>query len=171
MAKSGASGLISHGTVAQNRKARHDFAIEDDIEAGIMLTGSEVKSLRHGRANITEAYAGRKARMGDGEDATSLEEVWLYNLYIPEYSAASHFSHEPRRPRKLLLHKREVRKLLGALSRDGMSLVPLSIYFNSRGIAKIKLGIAKGKKLHDKRQSIKDRDWDRQKHRLLRDKG
>lgn len=172
MSKTGASGLISHGTVAQNRKARHDFSIEDTVEAGIMLTGSEVKSLRHGRANVTEAYAGRRAKTGNqSADASAGEEIWLYNLYIPEYSAASHFSHDTRRPRKLLLHKREIRRLLGAVSREGMSLVPLSIYFNNRGIAKVQLGLAKGKKKHDKRESIKERDWNRQKQRLMREKG
>lgn len=157
------SGLISTGTVAQNRKARHDYKIEETVEAGIMLQGTEVKSLRHGRANLTEAYAGRK-----GSD---VEEIWLYNLYIPEYAAASHFSHEPRRPRKLLLHKREIHRLLGRISREGMTLVPLSIYFNNRGIAKVQLGIAAGKKKVDKREAIKKRDWDRQKARILRDKG
>lgn len=168
--KSG-SGLISHGSVAQNRKARFDFAVEDTVEAGIMLTGSEVKSLRHGRANISEAYAGRKSRTGNEGDGPVAEELWLYNLYIPEYSAAGHFSHEPRRPRKLLLHKRQIRQLLMSLSREGMTLVPLSIFFNDRGIAKIKLGVAKGKKTYDKRQSIKERDWNRDKQRLMRDKG
>lgn len=171
MSKTGASGLISHGTVAQNRKARHDFSIEETVETGIMLTGSEVKSLRHGRANVTEAYAGRRTRMGDASDDTAAEEIWLYNLYIPEYSAASHFSHDTRRPRKLLLHKREIRRLLSAMAREGMSLVPLSIYFNDRGIAKVQLGLAKGKKRHDKRESIKERDWNRQKQRLMREKG
>lgn len=162
MAKTGGSGLISTGLVAQNRKARHDFTIEDTFEAGIMLLGTEVKSLRLGRGNIAEAYAGRK---GD------TEEIWLYNFYIPEYGPARHFTHEPRRPRKLLLHRREIRKLLAAVSREGMTLVPLNVHFNDRGIAKITLGLAVGKKTVDKRQSIKERDWNRQKARLLRDKG
>lgn len=154
--------MIATGPVAQNRRARHDYFIEETIEAGIMLTGSEVKSLRLGRANISEAYAGRR---GDGD------ELWLYNFYIPEYSAASHFSHETRRPRKLLVRKREAVKLLSAISRDGMTLVPMSIYFNDRGIAKIQLGVAKGKKAHDKRETIKEREWNRDKQRLLRDRG
>lgn len=162
MAKSGGSGLISTGLVAQNRKARHDYTIEETVEAGIMLLGTEVKSLRLGRGNIAEAYAGRK---GD------TDEIWLYNFYIPEYGPARHFTHEPRRPRKLLLHKREIRKLLGAISREGMTLVPLNVHFNDRGIAKITLGLAVGKKTVDKRQSIKERDWNRQKARLLRDRG
>lgn len=162
MAKTGGSGLISKGLVAQNRKARHDYTIEDTVEAGIMLLGTEVKSLRLGRGNIAEAYAGRK---GD------TEEIWLYNFYIPEYGPARHFTHEPRRPRKLLLHKREIAKLLAAVSREGMTLVPLNVHFNDRGIAKITLGVAVGKKTVDKRQSIKERDWNRQKARLLRDRG
>lgn len=162
MAKTGGSGLISKGLVAQNRKARHDYTIEDTVEAGIMLLGTEVKSLRLGRGNIAEAYAGRK---GD------TDEIWLYNFYIPEYGPARHFTHEPRRPRKLLLHKREIAKLLAAVSREGMTLVPLNVHFNDRGIAKITLGVAVGKKTVDKRQSIKERDWNRQKARLLRDRG
>lgn len=162
MAKTGGSGLISTGLVAQNRKARHDYTIEDTVEAGIMLLGTEVKSLRLGRGNIAEAYAGRK---GDAE------EIWLYNFYIPEYGPARHFTHEPRRPRKLLLHKREIRKLLAAISREGMTLVPLNVHFNDRGIAKITLGVAVGKKTVDKRQAIKERDWNRQKARVLRDRG
>lgn len=162
MAKTGGSGLISTGLVAQNRKARHDYTIEDTFEAGIMLLGTEVKSLRLGRGNIAEAYAGRK---GD------TEEIWLYNFYIPEYAPARHFTHETRRPRKLLLHKREIRKLLAAISREGMTIVPLNVHFNDRGIAKVTLGLAVGKKTVDKRQSIKERDWNRQKARLLRDKG
>lgn len=163
MAKSSASsGLISTGTVAQNRKARHDFAIEETIEAGIMLVGTEVKSLRLGRGNVTEAYAGQK----HGEDG-----LWLYNFYIPEYGPARHFSHEPRRPRKLLLHKREMARLMEAIARKGMALVPLSVFFNARGIAKVSLGLAVGKKTVDKRHSIKERDWNRQKARLLRDRG
>lgn len=162
MAKTGKSGLISTGLVAQNRKARHDYTIQETLEAGIQLTGTEVKSLRQGRGNVAEAYAGRK---GD------LEEIWLYNVYIPEYGPARHFGHEPRRPRKLLLHKREIRRLLGAISREGMTLVPLSLYFNDRGIAKVSLGLAVGRKKADKREAIKQRDWNRQKQRLLRERG
>lgn len=157
-----ATGLIATGPVANNRRAYHDYFIEEKIEAGIILTGSEVKSLRLGRANIAEAYAGRR---GDGT------ELWLYNLYIPEYSAASHFSHEPRRPRKLLVHKREAVRLLNAIARDGMTLVPIAIYFNDRGVAKIELGVGKGKKAHDKRETIKEREWNRDKQRVMRDRG
>ena len=141
---------------AQNRKARHDFAIEENFEAGIQLFGTEVKSLRAGRATITEAYAIEQ----DGE-------LFLLNAYIPEYDAASHFSHEPKRPRKLLLHRREIAKLDNAVNRKGMSLVPLSIYFNDRGIAKVDLALARGKQKADKRADVKDRDWKRQQSRLL----
>ncbi|MFA7428791.1 MAG: SsrA-binding protein SmpB [Rhodospirillaceae bacterium] len=156
------NGLISTGIAAQNRKARHDYKIEDTVEAGIMLLGTEVKSLRLGRGNVSDAYAGRK---GD------TEELWLYNFYIPEYGPARHSTHEPRRPRKLLLHRREITRLLAAISREGMTLVPLNIHFNDRGIAKVTLGLAVGKKTVDKRHAIKERDWNRQKSRLLRDKG
>lgn len=159
--KSGNS-LISTGRVAENRRARHDYFIEETVEAGIMLLGTEVKSLRLGRANVQDAYAGRK---GD------LEELWLYNFYIPEYGPEKHFTHETRRPRKLLLHRREIVRLLNAINREGMTLVPLSIFFNQRGLAKVSLGLAKGKKTVDKRETIKERDWNRQKQRLLRDKG
>ncbi len=146
--------------VADNRKARHAYAIESTLEAGIVLTGSEVKSLRQGKATIGESYAQAK----DGE-------IVLVNAYIPEYLMANRFNHEPRRPRKLLVHKREARKLASAVQREGMTLVPLRMYFNPRGVAKIELGIARGKKLHDKRESEKARDWQRQKARLLRAKG
>lgn len=156
MAKETPSGK----TVAQNRKARHDFAIEDKIEAGLVLTGSEVKSLRAGRVNIGDAYAADR----DGE-------LWLFNAHISPFAAASRFNHEPLRPRKLLLHRRELEKLLGAVRREGMSLVPLALFFNRRGIAKLSLGIAKGKKNIDKRHAIKERDWQRQKSRLMRDRG
>lgn len=157
------SGLITTGTIAQNRRARHDFSIVETFEAGIVLTGTEVKSLRHGRANVTEAFAGRKD--------TFTPEIWLYNAYIPEYQSKSPFGHETRRPRKLLMHRRELNRLLAAVARDGMTIVPMSLYFNDRGIAKVQLGLAKGKNKVDKRQSIKERDWNRQKQRLLRDKG
>jgi SsrA-binding protein len=146
--------------VAQNRKARHDYFIEETYEAGIVLAGSEVKSLREGKANIGDSYAGP----AEGE-------IFLYNAYIPEYRAANRFGHETRRPRKLLLHRREIRKLLGAVQRQGMTLVPLSIFFNRRGIAKVELGLARGKHAYDKRATIKDRDWQRQKARLMREKG
>ena len=145
---------------ADNRKARRNYHIDDAVEAGIALVGTEVKSLRSGQANIAEAYAEAK----DGE-------MWLINAYIPEFSHGNRFNHEPRRPRKLLLHRREIERLSGAVQRQGMTLVPLSLYFNDRGRAKVELGLARGKKLHDKRETEKARDWQRQKARLLRDKG
>ena len=148
------------GAVAKNRKARHDYFIDDRIEAGIVLAGTEVKSLREGRGNITESYAGER----DGE-------IFLFNAYIPEYQNAGHFRHETRRPRKLLLKRREIDKLAGALMRKGVTLVPLAIYFNARGIAKVEIGIATGKRKFEKREAIKERDWRRQKARLMRDKG
>ena len=144
--------------IAQNRKARHDYLIESTLEAGIMLTGTEVKSLRAGRASINESYA---AEQGG--------ELYLINSHIPEYPPAGRFNHEPRRPRKLLLHKRQMTQLIGAITREGYTLVPLSIYFNEKGRAKVELGLAKGKKKHDKRAAEKERDWQRQKARLLRD--
>jgi SsrA-binding protein len=146
--------------IADNRKARYAYAIEDTLEAGIMLVGSEVKSLRSGKTTIGEAYAHAK----DGE-------LWLVNSYIPEYAKASRFNHEPKRTRKLLVHKREAAKLAAAIQREGMTLIPLKLYFNAKGRAKIELGIAKGKKLHDKRETEKARDWARDKARLLRAKG
>lgn len=156
--KHGPSGDVA----AQNRKARHDYFIEDTFEAGIMLMGSEVKSLRRGSGSIGEAYAQEK----EGG-------LYLLNAYIPVYEAASsHTGHEdPRRPRKLLMHKREIAKLLMAVAREGYTLVPLSIYFNDRGIAKVELGLGKGKSKGDKRQTSKDRDWKRDKARLLSTKG
>lgn len=146
--------------VADNRKARHHYFIESSIEAGVVLTGSEVKSLRTGKANIGESYAQAK----DGE-------ILLVNSYIPEYTMANRFNHEPRRVRKLLVRKSEIRKLASAVQREGMTLVPLRLYFNLKGRAKIELGIARGKKLHDKRESEKARDWARDKARLIRAKG
>lgn len=145
---------------AQNRKARHDYIIESTLEAGIVLTGSEVKSLRQGQGNITESYAVER----DGD-------IVLLNAYIPEYKQAGRFNHETRRPRKLLLNRREIDKLTGQVQRAGMTLVPLKIYFNPRGIAKVELGVAKGKHKGDKRESEKKRDWEREKHRLLRARG
>lgn len=142
--------------VARNRKARHDYFITQTYEAGIELKGSEVKSLRQGHATISDAFASEK----DGE-------LYLLNSYIPEYSGASHFSHEPKRPRKLLMHKREIAKLFMAIGRDGMTVVPLSIYFNEQGRAKVEIGLAKGKHKADKRQSTKERDWKRNKARML----
>lgn len=145
---------------AQNRKARHEYSIVDTVEAGIMLVGTEVKSLRAGKGNINEAYAGPRDN-----------ELWLYNAYIPEYQSHMPFPHEHRRPRKLLLHRRELRKLVMAIAKDGMTLVPLDIHFNPRGMAKVLLGLAKGRKAHDKRAAIKDREWSRDKARLMREKG
>lgn len=146
--------------IADNRKARYAYAIDETLEAGIMLVGSEVKSLRSGKTTIGEAYAHAK----DGE-------LWLVNSYIPEYTQASRFNHEPKRTRKLLVHKREAAKFAAAIQREGMTLIPLKLYFNAKGMAKIELGIAKGKKLHDKRETEKQRDWARDKARLLRDRG
>ncbi len=146
--------------IAQNRKARRDYAILETFEAGIMLLGTEVKSLRAGRASIGEAYAAEK----DGA-------LYLNNAFIPEYQSAGIASHDPRGPRKLLLHKRQIGKLLAAVNRKGMTLVPLSIYFNDRGIAKVQLALAEGKQKRDKRQDEKKRDWQRDKARLMRDKG
>jgi SsrA-binding protein len=146
--------------IADNRKARFSYAIEDSLEAGIMLVGSEVKSLRGGKSTIGESYAQAK----DGE-------LFLVNAYIPEYTKASRFNHEPRRVRKLLVHKGEATKLAAAIQREGMTLIPLKMYFNAKGIAKLELGIAKGKKLHDKRETEKQRDWQRDKARLLRNRG
>ena len=145
---------------AENRKARFSYAIESNVVAGIMLTGSEVKSLRNGRATIAESYATIK----DGE-------LWLINANIPEYVQANRFGHEPKRIRKLLVHKNQVRKLSAAIQREGMTLVPLKLYFTPRGIAKLEIGIAKGKKLHDKRETEKQRDWARDKARIMRAKG
>ncbi len=144
-------------SVAQNRKARHDYFIEDTLEAGLQLLGSEVKSLRSGRASIAEAFAAEK----DGD-------LYLLNAHIPEYESANRFNHAPRRPRKLLLHKKESERLKGRINREGMTIVPLAIYFNARGIAKCQLGVAKGKHKSDKRQTIKERDWQREQARVLR---
>ena len=145
--------------VAQNRRARFDYHIDETLEAGLVLYGSEVKSLRKGSASIGESHAGER----DGE-------LYLFNAYIPEYPGANRFNHEPRRARKLLVHRRELGKLLGAVKREGVTLVPMSIYFNARGIAKVQLGLARGKKMADKRNAIKDRDWQRDKARLMRAK-
>jgi len=147
-------------TVALNRKARHNYSIEDTLEAGIQLVGTEVKSLREGGVQITDSHAGE---MGG--------ELWLFNAHIPEYHGGNRFNHEPRRPRKLLVHKHQLSRLIGAVAREGMTLVPLALYFNPRGMAKVELGLAKGKKLWDKRETAKNRDWQRQKARLMRDKG
>lgn len=149
-----------HRSIAENRRARFDFEILDTLEAGIMLHGTEVKSLRTGKANIADSYASNEGG-----------EIFLINGYIPEYIQAGRFNHDTRRPRKLLLHAREIRKLIGAITKDGLTLVPLNLYFNDRGIAKLQLALARGKKQHDKRQTQKDRDWNRQKSRILRDRG
>lgn len=145
--------------VADNRKARFNYAIGEVFEAGIALTGSEVKSMRTGKANIAESYAGAH----DGE-------LWLYNSNISEYKQAGRFNHAPKRPRKLLLHKRQINKLIGAVEREGMTVVPLKLYFNEKGKAKVEIALAKGKKLHDKRQTEKKRDWARERGRLMRQK-
>jgi SsrA-binding protein len=146
--------------VADNRKARYAYAIESTLEAGLQLMGSEVKSLRTGKANIGESYAHAK----DGE-------IFLVNAYIPEYTMANRFNHEPRRARKLLVRKGEAKRLAIAVQREGMTLIPLRVYFTPKGIAKCELGVARGKKLHDKRQTEKQRDWSRQKARLMRERG
>jgi SsrA-binding protein len=147
-------------TVAENRRARFDYHIEDTFEAGIMLTGTEVKSLRVGQTSIAESYA----EIRDGA-------AWLVNSNVPEFSHGNRFNHEPKRPRKLLLHSREIERLQGAVERKGMTLVPLSIYFNGRGRAKVELALARGKNAADKRQTVKERDWKREQGRLLREHG
>ncbi len=146
----------SHVTIALNRRARYDYFITDEMEAGIVLTGSEVKSLRNGRASIAESYA-----------TENKGEIYLINAHIPEYAPANRFNHEPKRHRKLLLHRREINRIIGALQRKGVTLIPLEMFFNEKGIAKLKLGLATGKKKHDKRESEKNRDWQRQKARIM----
>ena len=146
--------------VAENRKARYNYEIIDTYEAGLMLTGTEVKSLREGKANIAESYA-----------SDENGEIWLINSYLPEYLQANRFNHEPRRRRKLLLNKREMAKLAQSVDREGMTLVPLKIYFNDQGRAKLLLAVGRGKKLHDKRETEKQRDWSREKGRLLKERG
>ena len=150
----------TYKVVADNRKARFHYEILDTIEAGIALTGTEVKSLRLGKATLGESYAG-----------PSGDEIFLINAHIPEYLQANRFNHEARRPRRLLLHRRQINKLIGATQRDGMTLIPLKIYFNERGRAKVSLGLGRGKKLHDKREADKERTWNRDKARLMREKG
>lgn len=146
--------------VAENRRARYEYFLEQFFEAGIALTGTEVKSLRFGEGSIAESYAELKG-----------DQVNLINANIPEFSHGNRFNHEPKRPRKLLLHAREIEKLRNGVSREGMTLIPLAIYFNARGRAKVELALAKGKKLHDKRETSKERDWKREQARLLRDRG
>src|SRR3974390_3176424 len=146
--------------VAENRKARFNYAIEDSIEAGAALTGTEGKSIRTGKATIAESYA-------DARDG----EIWLVNANIPEYLQANRFNHAPKRPRKLLLHKRQIRKLAAAVEREGMTIVPLRLFFNEKGRAKLDIALGRGKKLHDKRETEKKRSWDRERWRLMRVKG
>lgn len=147
--------------VADNRRARYDYEIGDKYEAGLMLTGTEVKSLRTGKATIAESYAGVD-RKG---------EMWLYNANIPEYLSGNRFNHEPKRARKLLLKGREIARLAEGVQREGMTIVPLRLYFNDRGRAKLELALGRGKKLHDKRETERKRDWAREKSRLMRDRG
>jgi len=147
---------LGRTVVAQNRKARHNYFIEETMEAGLSLTGTEVKSLRGGRSSITEAYVTE-----DGGEA------WMVNSDIPEYHGGNRFNHERKRPRKLLLHKKQINTLIGAIQREGRTVVPLEVYFNERGRAKVQIALVTGKQAHDKRQAIKDRDWKRQRARLL----
>ena len=153
-------GLISHGIAAQNRKARYDYTIRETLEAGLVLKGPEVKSLRNGRASLTDAWAGER----EGE-------MWLFNAYIPEYQGGVLSRFEPRAPRKLLLKKKQIDQLLGQVTRQGATLVPLQIHFNDRGRAKVLLGVGEGRKKQDKRAAIADRDWQRDKARLMRARG
>jgi SsrA-binding protein len=146
--------------VADNRKARFHYEIGDTFEAGVALTGTEVKSLRSGKATIGDAFAGPNAG-----------ELYLYNANIPEYLQANRFNHTPKRPRKLLLHKREIAKLIIAVEREGMTVVPLKLYFNEKGRAKVQIALARGKKIHDKRETERKRSWDRDRARLMREKG
>jgi SsrA-binding protein len=154
------SGLISHGIAAQNRKARFNYTIKETVEAGLVLKGPEVKSLRLGRATLTEAWAGER----DGE-------LYLFNAYIPEYQGGILSRFEPRAPRKLLVKRKQMDQLLGAVARDGVTLVPLDIHFNDRGVAKVQLGLGEGRNKADKRHAIAARDWQRDKARLMREKG
>ena len=151
---------MSGKLIAENRRARYEYFIEDTIEAGLSLTGTEVKALRLGRANIAESYAAVEGR-----------EIVLINANIPEYGPANRFNHEPRRPRKLLLHRKEIDKLIGAVQRDGRTLAPLKLYFNDKGRVKLELALATGKKAHDKRATVAERDWKREQGRIMRDKG
>jgi len=146
--------------IAENRRARYDYFLEDNIEAGLVLTGTEVKSLRGGRANIAESYAAVEGR-----------EIVLINADIPPYGNANRFNHEPRRPRKLLLHRKQIDKLIGAVQREGRTIIPLRLYFDDKGKAKLEIALAKGKKTHDQREATAERDWQRDKARLMRDKG
>jgi SsrA-binding protein len=154
------SGLIAHGIAAQNRKARYNYTIKETVEAGLVLRGPEVKSLRRGRATLSEAWAGER----NGE-------IFLFNAYIPEYQGGVLSRFEPRAPRKLLLHRKQVRSLLGSITREGATLVPLQIHFNDRGRAKVLLGLAEGRKKADKRAAVAEREWQRDRARLLRARG
>ena len=146
--------------LAENRRAKFDYFLTDNLEAGIQLLGTEIKALRDGRANIAESYASVEGR-----------EIMLINADIPPYKQANRFNHEPRRPRKLLLHRKQIDKLMGAVQRDGQTIIPLKLYLNDAGKAKLEIALAKGKKLHDKREASAERDWQRDKARLMRDKG
>ena len=146
--------------IAENRRARFDYFLEEMFEAGLALTGTEVKALREGRANIAESYASVEG-----------DEIALINAYIPEYGPANRFNHEPRRPRKLLLHRKQINKLIGAVQREGRTLIPTRLYFNDKGRAKLELALAKGKKTQDKREAAAERDWKRDQARLMREKG
>jgi SsrA-binding protein len=147
-------------TIAENRRARFDYFLEETFEAGLVLTGSEVKSLRTGRANIAESYASVEG-----------DEVVLINADIPPFAQANRFNHEPRRHRKLLLHRKQLDKLIGAVTREGRTIIPTKLYWSDKGLAKLEIALAKGKKLHDKREATAERDWQRDKARLLRDRG
>ena len=160
MSKKKTSSKTNGRVAADNRKARYNYEIIETYEAGIMLTGTEVKSLRSGQAMIAEAYANHE----DGE-------LWLINAHIPEYLEGNRFNHQPRRRRKLLLHRKEIEKLSAAVQRGGMTLIPLKLYFNEKGLAKVLIGLGRGKKLHDKRETEKKRDWGREKSRLMRERG
>ena len=146
--------------IAENRRARFDYFLEDKIEAGLTLKGTEVKALREGRANIAESYAAVEGR-----------EITLVNAHIPEYGPANRFNHEPRRPRKLLLHRKQIDKLIGAVQREGRTIIPTRLYFNDRGLVKLEVALAKGKKAHYKRATEADRDWKRDQGRLMRERG
>jgi SsrA-binding protein len=152
--------LTTDALIAENRRARFDYELEERFEAGIMLLGSEVKSLRLGQCTVTESHV-----------APQKGEIWIWNLHIPEYKQAGpHLQHPPRRPRKLLLKAKEVKKLIGAVAKEGYTIVPTKLYFNKRGKAKLEIALAKGKKIHDKRADSKERDWNRDKRRIMRDK-
>jgi len=159
--KNGKSGLLSTDvTISDNRKANFDYFLEEKLEAGLVLTGTEVKSLRHGQCGLQESHIAPKKGA-----------LWLLNAHIPEYQQAGlHLQHTPRRPRKLLLSQRQMDRLMGAVQREGYTIVPTRIYFNAKGLAKLEIALAKGKKEHDKRETIKQREWNREKHRVLRDK-